>query len=66
LPVAWQWGVTIVTEYRITTYSDTSFVGTHYSVDKEIDGVWIVYKLFLDKKVAKGFIKSLTALNETV
>lgn len=55
-----------MTEYRITTYSDTPFVGTHYSVDKKIDGVWTVYKLFLEREVAESFIKSLTGLNEGV
>lgn len=53
-------------EYRITTYSDLPFIGTHYSVDKKIEDVWYVYSLYLKEHMAQDVLKILTALNEGV
>ena len=58
--------MTIVTEYRITTYSGTPFLATHYSVDKKIDGTWCVHSLYLRKHMAQDVLNVLTALNEHV
>lgn len=34
--------------YRLTTYHNTPFLGTHYSVDKFVNYEWCVVKLFTD------------------
>lgn len=38
--------------YRLTTYNNTPFLGTHYSVDKFINYEWCVVKLFADMQDA--------------
>ena len=42
--------------YRLTTYHNTPFIGTHYSVDKFVNYEWCVVKLFTDVQDAVEYL----------
>ena len=42
--------------YRLTTYHNTPFLGTHYSVDKFVNYEWCVVKLFTDVQDAVEYL----------